>query len=79
MDNLKLVYHIPNSEITDIGSFFDAVKKRVIEDEKSLSHGIFLRGLDRGICIELVHPDFDEDKPKGTFTVHVSYEGYEPK
>jgi hypothetical protein len=79
MDNPNLVYYIPLNEITDTASFFDAVKMRIIEDEKLLGHGIFLRGPNKGICIELVHPDFDEKKPENTLTIHISYEGYEPK
>ncbi|MEP6466267.1 MAG: hypothetical protein ABJB05_08175 [Parafilimonas sp.] len=78
MDNPNLIYHIPETEITDLASFFDAVKTRIVEDEKKVNHTILLRGLERGICIELVHPDFDE-KPNNTLTVHISYEGVEPR
>ena len=40
MENPNLVYHVPESEITDTASFLDAVKRRIVEDEKSLTHGI---------------------------------------
>jgi hypothetical protein len=72
----KLIFYIPENEITDTASFFDAVKKRIIEEEKTLGHKIFLRGPEKGICIELIHPDFDDNKTENTLTVHISYQGY---
>lgn len=41
MDNPNLIYHIPKNEVTDTASFFDAIKKRIIEEEKSLDYDIF--------------------------------------
>jgi hypothetical protein len=79
MDNPNLIYHIPETELTDTASLLDAIKKRIIEDEKSLDHSIFLRGPNMGICIELVHPDLDSNKPDNTLTIHISYEGYKNK
>lgn len=76
MDNPNLIYYIPENEITDTASLLDAIKKRIIEDQKLSDQGIFLRGPEKGICIELVHPDLDESKPKNTLTIHISYEGY---
>jgi hypothetical protein len=78
MDNPNLVFHIPENEITDTASFLDAVKKRIVEHEANSGKGIFLRGPAKGICIELVHPDFDEDKPDKTLTIHISFESYLP-
>lgn len=72
----KLIFYIPENEITDTASFLDAIKARIIEKEKSLGHNIFLRGPDMGICIEIVNPDFDEKKPENALTVHISYQGY---
>ncbi len=74
MQNPDLVYHIPVTEITDVASFFDAIKSRVLAEEKE--EGIFLRGLNEGIKIEFVHPDFGTDKPEGTYTIHVSCERF---
>lgn len=79
MDNPDLIYHIPQSEISDIGSFLDAIKNRIIHDEINLDYGIFLRGPNRGIKIELVHPDFDSKNTDDILTVHISYEKYVPK
>ena len=76
MDNPKLIFHIPDHEITDTASLLDSIKKRIVEYEKSSVQGIFLRGLEKGICIELVHPDFDESKPEKTLTIHISFESY---
>ena len=70
MENPDIIYQIPRSEISDNASFLDAVKKRILDDEKSF--GIFLQGPNKGICIELVHPNFDD----GNFTVHISCELY---
>jgi len=76
MDNPNLIYHIPENEITDTASLLDAIKKRIIEYEKSSGQGIFLKGPEKGFCIELVHPDLDENKPKQMLTIHISYEAY---
>lgn len=70
MENPNIIYLIPKDEITDNASFFDALKKRILDDEKQ--EGIFLRGPNKGICIELVHPNFDDDN----FTVHISCERF---
>jgi hypothetical protein len=74
MDNPDLIFYIPENEITDTASFFDAVKKRIIEAENSLGYKIFLRGPSTGICIELVHPD--ESQPEKTLTIHISFEKF---
>lgn len=36
----KLIFYIPENEITDTASFLDAIKARIIEKEKSLGHNI---------------------------------------
>lgn len=76
MDNPKLIFHIPDQEITDTASLMDAIKHRIVEYEKSSVQGIFLRGLEKGICIELVHPYFNENRPEKTLTIHISFESY---
>lgn len=59
MENPNLSFYIPQNEITDAASLLDAVKKRIIEYEINYGLGIFLKGTKKGICIQLVHPDFD--------------------
>lgn len=74
MENPDLIFHIPENEISDTASFFDAVKRRVVEEEKIKGFNIFLRGPNKGICIELVHPD--ESKPENTLTIHIGFEKF---
>ena len=76
MKNPNLVFRIPKNELKDTESFLDAIKKRIIKHEQETGEGIFLRGPESGICIELVHPDFENDNREEELTIHVSYQSY---
>jgi hypothetical protein len=70
---------IPEAEGRDILHLLDAVRNRLAEIVPALDHGIFVRGLDRGVNITVVHPVDIEDFPKQTLLVRIDYEGYQPK
>ena len=74
MENPNLIFHIPEKELTDTASFLDAIKARINKYEESTDQRIFLRGPNKGLNIEIVHPDLDENKPENSLTVHVYFE-----
>ena len=76
MENPKLIIHIPEKELTDTASLLDAIKLRIIEFENSSNQRIFMKGPNNGLCIEVVHPILDENKPENSLMVHVSFEGF---
>ena len=76
MENPDLIFHIPEKELTDTASLLDAIKEKIIKHEESTNQRIFLRGPNKGLNIEVVHPDLDENKPENSLTIHVSFEGY---
>jgi hypothetical protein len=70
---------IPEAEAGDIIQLLDAVRNRLAPMIPQLDHGIFVRGLDRGVSIEVVHPVDVEDLPEHTYLVRIDYEGFRPK
>jgi hypothetical protein len=72
----KLFFYIPENEITDTASFLDAIKKRIIEKEKSLGHNIFLKGPDMGICIDVDQQDLNELKHENLLKIQISNQRY---
>lgn len=76
MENPDFIYYIPVIEGRNVLSLLDAIKIKILEDEKS-GISIFTRGPGGGFCIEVVHPDFNENKPKDSLTIHISCERFQ--
>ena len=60
--------------MADTASFLDAINEIRNKYEESTDQRIFLRGPNKGLNIEIVHPDLDENKPENSLTIHVSFE-----
>ena len=69
---------IPEADAGDILHLLDAVRNRLAAIIPQLDHGIFVRGLDKGVSIEVVHPLDVEDLPERTLLVRINYEGFQP-
>ena len=72
MANIDL--QIPTAEAGDILQLLDAVRNRLAPMIPQLGHGIYVRGLDQGVSLEVVHPVEDENMPDDIYLVRINYE-----
>ena len=72
MANIDL--QIPAAEAGDILQLLDAVRNRLAPLMPQLGHGIYVRSLEQGLSIEVVHPVEDENIPENEYLVRINYE-----